>query len=144
LAQLRPNTIFPIQKVFGFSREAAEIAFKNYLKYDKYYHIAWHNDIIHMFDAQSDQLKHYMNLLENVKEEKETKEKPSLFSFRSLYDVLAMSPHTDEMEAKISRNLLEKSEDDWLYPAEMGLSANKTDDSSKPDDLMLDWLMRDY
>lgn len=52
LSKLNPQTPLSVQKLFGLSREAAEIALKNHAEYDKKHNTKWHNAVLKLFDFQ--------------------------------------------------------------------------------------------
>ena len=100
LTRLKPESAFSISKFLGLSFQSSEIAFNSYIAYDKYYNIAWHNDIIKLFDLQ----QYYTYCLDYLCEvSEEIKQKKAKITY---------SPGSS----------FEKLEDEWLYPESLGLS----------------------
>ena len=54
LTKINPKSPLSIKENFGLSEQSAEIVFNDYQHYDKYYNIAWHNDMLKLFDFQFD------------------------------------------------------------------------------------------
>jgi len=52
LNRVKPKSIWAVQKGFGLSREDAEMAFDNYVYYDKYHNIEWHNEMLRLFGLE--------------------------------------------------------------------------------------------
>lgn len=68
LYRIKPKSILSVEMIFGLSGKAAEVAFDNYTHYDRTYNIAWHNDILNLFDFEIDLLKDYTYQLDYIYE----------------------------------------------------------------------------
>jgi len=137
LSRLKPKSALAIREVFGLSFQSSEILFSAYIEYDKYHNIAWHNEILKLFDSDSDfnlkrnpvDIATYHRLAYSF----EAGDLEPIISIPKLNENVCSAEITSpinlseieseiETEASISRELFEQLEHDWLYPKELALS----------------------
>jgi Zn-dependent peptidase ImmA (M78 family) len=50
---MNPVSYAEIRQMFGLSKECAEIAWRDYIAYDRLFNLAWHNDIKRLFTVNT-------------------------------------------------------------------------------------------
>jgi len=126
LSEAKPRTPWSIQKVFGLSRRAAEIALANYRAYDKSYHVQWHNDIVNLFGTQCKEVRvttYQLDCWLITKEQTQTEAVPaqgqgnyiSPYMMRKiLLLVMRVRPPEPKVQITISPKLYERVVLDWI------------------------------
>ena len=124
LSKLKPKSVSAIRASFGLSFDASSILFGDYLRYDKYHNITWHNDMLNLFDIRNGAAELLARRFDYMCEAGETApavSKPKIEDYRS-EPTSVNKIHKKDAEESMPPELFERLEHDWLYPEKLGLS----------------------